>query len=205
MDEFIAIEALHRFYRSWWLLAISAVIGGLGGYVFHLSNPPIYEAVATFFVSIDFSKLGELPLTQYDEDIALAATEWILFSPEVTNQVIDEAQNKNIILDLDALNQGGSIERRHAFWELRFRNPNPSLAQEVVNLWAETGYQAMVLWQEEGRIVDFVTFQPPTLAGLPNNPSILGRFQVVLAGSLIGLIVGLLFVEVKIVRQNSDS
>ena len=83
-----------------------------------------------------------------------------------------------------------TIERKHDIWELRYRNQDPATAQAIVNAWAQSGYQAMLSWQASGKAPDYVIFQAPTLALLPQQPVLYGRNNLVLAGALIGFISG---------------
>ena len=85
-----------------------------------------------------------------------------------------------------------TIERKQDVWELRYRNTDPQVAQEVVGGWAEIGYQTMLSWQETGKIPDYVIFQPPATGLLPQAPVVYDRNKVILAGALIGFIVGII-------------
>ena len=85
-----------------------------------------------------------------------------------------------------------TIERKHDIWELRYRSQDPATAQAIVNAWAQTGYQAMLSWQASGKAPDYVIFQPPTQATLPQQPVLYGLNNLVLAGALIGFICGII-------------
>ncbi|RPI27979.1 MAG: hypothetical protein EHM70_17220 [Chloroflexota bacterium] len=198
MSEFILLEQFNRIIKAWWLIVVAAILGGAAGYVFHRSHPPVYEATATFFVSIDASQTQELPkdLYQYDEDIALAVTQAVILSPSVLENVTLAAHEQGIQVDPNGLFNNSAVERKHAFWELRYRDPDPSRAQTIANLWAEIAYQQMVAWKESGQIVNYVIFNPPIPAVTPEQPVLYGRNQLMLAGCLSGLVAGILLAEV---------
>jgi hypothetical protein len=68
-------------------------------------------------------------------------------------------------------------------------------------VWAELGYDALVSAQQAGNIPDYVLFESPSLANLPTAPVRLGTIQLVLAGALIGFILGIMLVELVVVRE----
>lgn len=199
MLEFDPIDHFKNYLRLWWLILAGALLGGLAGFIFSRSHTPVYGAVATYMVTIDLDKAPQ-PLDMYDKDLALSATYWALISPEVTSYVLSEAT----LLGQDTaqwnLLANTSIERRHALWELRFYHTDPEFAQTLVNLWAEKGYQAMLKSQADGATPAYVVFSPPSPAGRPQKPIYFDSNKLVLAGSMIGWLVGLLWVELKVSR-----
>ena len=193
MNEWIPMNYFERTIRLWWVVALCAFLGGAAGYLLHLTRPPLYEATATFQVIIDFSKLGEQPLTQYDEDLALSVVEKILFyNPTIHEKMQAEPDFQAAGLDYFEWARNIRLERQHAFWKLRFRHADPAVAQTLVNRWAELGYQEMLAWEDAGKVHNYLVFSPPTLADLPQEPVVYGRNQMVLAGCLIGFIIGIL-------------
>lgn len=202
MDELILVERFQRLLARWWLLVIAALAGALIGYLFNMLRPPVYEATARFYVSIDSSKTAHLldqPLMyQYDEDMALAATEHILRDALVREIVSEAALKEGIQVAPADLLVDGHIERKHAFWELSYRNPDPGVAQKVVNLWAETGYKSMLAWKENGMLVDYIVFNEFTPADLPEEPVLFDRNSLMLAGAVLGLIAGVVLANAGI-------
>jgi hypothetical protein len=171
-------------------------LGGIFGFIFYHLHQPVYEATATYFVTIDLNRFPPLgdreDLIQYNEDLALGTTEGALFSSDVLNRVVVQAQDLGQSLTERDLIDNSTIERKHDIWELRYRNQDPAIAQVIVNAWAQTGYQAMLSWQSSGKAPDYVVFQPPTPATLPEQPILYGRNNLVLAGALIGFICGII-------------
>ena len=207
MDEFIALDQFKRIIKFWWLIAMMMIIGGVGGYLFHRTHPPQYDANASFFASIDSTKMPDLPIDryQYDEDISLVVIEAILRSSAVQQATLDAARAQGMSLDAETFWRNSAIERKHAFWYIHYSSSDPVAAQSIVNIWARQGYQTMLTWQNEGRIVSYVTFAAPALAPLPDKPRIYHRNQVVLAGGMIGLVIGLFLMNIGLLPRRWDT
>jgi uncharacterized protein involved in exopolysaccharide biosynthesis len=195
-NEFSPYEYFSRVMSFWWLVLLLTILGGTLGFVFFHLHPPVYEATSTFFITLDLNRFPSLgvreDLIQYNEDMALGTTEGALLSTEVLNNVIIQLKNLGISLTVKDLLQNSTIERKHDIWELRYRSQDPSVAQAIVNTWAQIGYQAMLSWQASGKSPDYVIFQSPTLALIPQQPVLYGRNNLILAGALIGFIAGII-------------
>ena len=195
-NEFSAYTYFNRVLSLWWLVALATILGGACGYIFHQLHPPEYEATATYIVSIDLNRFPfqgvREDLIQYNEDMALNTTQDALLSREVRESVISQVKSQGITLTAQELIQNSTIERKQDTWELRYRSQDPSAAKKVVDTWAKIGYQAMLAWQESGKAPDFVIFQPPIVADLPQEPVSYDRNKVILAGSIIGFVLGIL-------------
>ncbi len=195
-NEFAPYEYFDRVISLWWLVALATILGGTFGYLFSKLNPPLYEATSTYIVTIDLSRFPlqgvKDEFLQYNEDLALNSTEDVLLSAEVRDKLIAQMQNLGILLTPLELQKNSTIERKQEVWELRYRNPDSLVAQEVVSSWAKIGYQTMLSWQETGKIPDYVIFQPPAPGLLSQEPVVHDRNKVVLAGALIGFIVGII-------------
>jgi uncharacterized protein involved in exopolysaccharide biosynthesis len=195
-NEFSPHEQFSRVMRYWWVVLLATLVGGAFGYLFFHLHAPVYEATSTFFVTLDMNRFPTLgirqDLIQYNEDMALNTTGGALVSSDVLNEVLVQAQGQGIYLTAADLLDNYTIERKHDVWELRYRSQDPQFAQSIVNIWAQVGYQAMLSWQSSGKAPEYVIFQPPRLALLPQQPVLYGRNNLVLAGALIGFIVGIL-------------
>ena len=179
----------------WWLVFLAALLGGALGYIFFSLRHPIYEATANLYVRID---LANFPmkgvrddLLQYNEDMAVNVTRQILLSRPVLNDVVSQLKSKSVNATTSDLLQNYTIERKLDVWELRYRSQDPSKAQTIANTWADIGYQAMLTWQSAGKTQSYVIFQSPSQAILPIQPVLYGRNNLILAGALIGLIIGI--------------
>ncbi len=206
MEEFFPLDEFSRLFRYWWLIAICMLLGGVAAFSFHQANPPLYEATATIMATIDLQTFPlqdvREDLIQYNEDMALAAIGGVLKSPEVTQALFAAAQSREISLDAVTLAQASTIERKHAIWEVRYRSSNPVIAQTVVNLWMEIGYEAMQTWQSDGRIAPFIILEAPIAAYLPAAPIAYQLSNLLLAGSSAGIILGLMITFLVSRRKN---
>jgi hypothetical protein len=189
--------------RRWWWLALAVVLGGGVGFALFQALPPVYEARASIYVTIDSTRMPELPLDryQYDEDIALAATEAALRASNVIEATVQQAVAAGISLDTQTFLRSMVIERRHAFWDAGFRHADPAVAQQVATLWLETAYAQLLQWQQDGTIASYVLFTPPQAAALPEAPVRGGRGQLLLAGAAAGFLIGLLLIAIVPARQ----
>lgn len=199
-DEFSLHASFTRTVKLWWFIALATFMGGTLGYFFYHLNHPIYEATATFFVTLDQENVPiqgmREDLVQYNEDLALSTTEGALLSTATRNDLLEELKNRDILIEPHDLLENHTIERKHETWELRYRHTDPQVAMTVVNTWAEIGYQEMLSWQASGKSPRFVIFQPPVEALLPQQPVLYDRNRVMLAGAAIGFIVAVLAVGV---------
>lgn len=184
------------------------LLGGALGFVFFHIHPPVYEATATYYVTIDLSRFPlhnvRDDLIQYNEDMALSTTEGALLSSAVLNDVIDQLKTTGISLTMKDLLGNYTIERKHDVWELRYRHQDPLVAQTIVNTWAPIGYQTMLSWQASGNAPAYVVFQPPSQAVVPSEPVLYGRNNLMLAGALIGLVISII-ISARIGRLSSKS
>jgi len=208
-QEFIPAVYLNPILRWWWLVVVFAIIGGVAGLVAHRFQPPQFEAQAIFMASIDFNKIDFLhppaptpapyQLTQYDEDADLAIVEASLRA--VIPQVVTFANQKGLALDVDSLMEHAIIERHHAFWYLRFRENDPALVQAVTNYWADAGYANLLDWQKNGKVPVYVFFDLVQKADLPQTPSFFHTNTFVLAGAVIGLVAGILLINLPFFKK----
>ena len=195
-NEFSPYEYFNKVIGLWWLVALATFIGGAIGFIFSQLHSPEYEATATYIVTIDLNRFPfqgiREDLIQYNEDMAVNTTQNVLLSQEVRDQVIAQLNTLGISLTHNDLIENSTVERKQDVWELRYRSEDPLQAQKIVDLWAMIGYQAMNSWQESGKAPEYVTFNPPTLSVTPQEPVIYDRNKVILAGALIGFIIGLI-------------
>ncbi len=194
-NEFSPYYYLSRTVNLWWVVCVSMLVGGTLGFAFFQLHRPVYEATATYMVTIDLSRFPlqgiQADLVQYNEDLAVNTTQGVLLSDAVVNEVSQQLNANGMQMSAGQLLQNYTIERKHELWELRYRSPAPGDAQTVVNAWAQIGYQAMLSWQARGLVPAFVIFQPPSHALLPARAVLYGRNNLMLAGAMVGLIVGI--------------
>ena len=195
-NEFSPRQYFSRVVHFWWVVLLTSILGGAFGFTFFRLHAPVYEATSTYFVTLDLNHFPILgtreDLIQYNEDMALNTPEGALLSTEVLNEVVVQAQGQGVSLTVSDLLNNYTIERKHDIWELRYRDRDPRVAQSIVNIWSQFGYQAMLSWQASGLAPEYVIFQPPKPALLPQQPVLYGRNNLVLAGALIGFLIGII-------------
>ena len=193
-SEFVPIENFKRILKFWWLILLLSIAGGITGFIIHRQKPPVYEAKAVFMASIDFNKISPpYTLTQYDEDISLVTVEVVL--KQALPSVLAYIRDNNLLPDPNILLTQYVIERKNAYWELRFRYSDPVVAQKIVTFWAQLTFVRLQDWQKSGQMPSYIYFALVQLATLPDHPVYFGTNTMVLAGSLIGLIAGVLVVN----------
>lgn len=192
MPEFNPGDYINRLLRSWWVIVLSMLVFGGGGYLFFTLRSPVYEATSSYEVWLDFNFLKvDREFTQYDEDLSINAAGNAYFSKEVVGQVIAEALKQGWIQDANELYRNSRLERKHSSWELRYQSTDRQKAVDMVNYWTTVGYQSLLELQESGEIPAYVRFSEPVPSVLPAEPVRHGRNNLILAGALLGLVAGI--------------
>ncbi len=191
MNELYPLKVFEHWMRYWWLPVIACLLGGLCGYAIHLSHPPVYEATATFYAALDLNKIAPLDLTENEEDLALEQMSAALFSAQTIQALQKATAGQGLNIDYSRLYTDATVERQHAFWNVRYRSGDPRLSQAFVNTWVEVGYTTIQTWQKSGLIKPYIIIDPPTPAPLPQQPVNYEQSRLILAGSLVGFIIGL--------------
>lgn len=208
-DEFIPLDRFYRIVRFWWVIVLLAIIGGVFGYMLHRARPELYEAQATFMASIDFNKIdfeqlkpSPYEFTQYDEDVSLVVIEASIL--QVTPQVVTFAQQNGLAIDKENLMKRTVIERKHGYWFVRFRDPNPDIAQKIVNYWAKLAYVDLQAKQKTDQFPPYVFFDLVQLPELPKTPTYLKTNQFVFAGAVIGLVIGIVLINFPFLKPGKE-
>ncbi len=204
-DAFDPVAAFNHLLRRWWKIVMFASIGGLLGLGFTFIQPPVYQAEATFHASIDFTEInfeglvGEyghpVVFTQYDEDLALQVVERVLLAKRPDAQAFARTLDPSI--DYHSFMRNKQIQRYLARWHLRYRHKDPAIAQAIVNYWSDIGMEALREAQASGDAESFVYISQVTEATLPQSATYYNRNTLVLAGTLIGFLVGILWVDFR--------
>ena len=202
-DTFNLKDTLSHWLQNWWKIAIFvAVFGALGlGASFILQ--PKFEAEVVFDTAIDQDQLNfsglidqfnhPLTLSQYDVDLILDSVYASLL--QVKSQAFDYAKDLDPDLNRVDFEENVLIERHHYNWYLRFRHPDPEVAQSVVNTWAKISLAQFEETQASGRIAPYPSVEINSLAGLPNKPIYQNRLNLTIAGAVIGFALGLLGID----------
>lgn len=204
-DVFDPVKTFEKLMAGWWKIVIVAIAGGLIGLTISIIQPPTYQAEAVFHASIDFTEInfenlvGEngapLRFTQFDEDLALQVVERMLLSE--MDAAYQYALTLDPDLDVETFERDKQIMRYHAQWRLRYRHEDPKIAQAVVNFWAEKGWKALQEAQETEKAETFVIVDLVSKAGLPQFPLYDSRNTLITAGTVFGLMIGILLVDFR--------
>ncbi|MRR31505.1 hypothetical protein EG834_14540 [bacterium] len=125
----------------WWVVAAAAILGGLAGLGIFALKEPVYEAQVSITMGINFARTGYME--QYDKDLALGLAGSLIYSADVLQQVVDDAQAENIAVDFASLKHDSSLERKSYEWILRVRHTNPEQAVFLANHWIDLGVASL--------------------------------------------------------------
>jgi len=142
-DAFSPYDFMARMLRYWKLVILMMIVGGLAGWLIHLSQPPLYESQAAISFAFNVARYGPLP--QMDEDHAMGAAGAIIATSPVPEYVYQQALQHDIG-DLDEYPVGQSVfvERKSYQWVVRVRNRDPQAAAFIANTWAQRAYQELL-------------------------------------------------------------
>ncbi len=128
---------LDKLIERWWLGLAGLVIGALIGVGVHTFVPVVYEASSEISVNLDFTRTG--PLTDVEQDQALALIGDLLRSTELRERVVSAAAEEGIQLTAVTFDQASSADRFGFRWTLRVRDPDARRAERLADLWASQG------------------------------------------------------------------
>jgi uncharacterized protein involved in exopolysaccharide biosynthesis len=204
-DSMNPLPSLKNIFRNWWKIVLIAYLFALVGLVASYLLPAKYEAEAVLSSSLDFTEInfenlvtdtgGPVTFTQYDEDLAVQVIQRYLIKKQ--NAALAYAQALDETITPATFAKDSQISRYHALWTLRFRHANPEIAQQVVNYWANEALRDLKAAQAAGEAETFVIVDLTQEASLPTEPTYQNRGTLVLAGTLIGVVVGILVVDGK--------
>lgn len=202
-DELDLLASFKNLLRNWWKIILAAYLVALVGLVASYLLPATYQAEAVFQASIDFTQINfenllaegeqQAYFTQYDEDLALQVV-WRAFMAERAN-AFEYALTLDPTLDEATFDQNFLIERSNAEWTLNYRHVDPAVAQAVVNYWADQAWDYLQTAQANGEAESFVIVARVQDASLPQKPTYQNRGTLALSGTLIGIILGVLWVD----------
>ena len=202
-QEIIILDEFKRILNLWWLVVLCTIVGGAIGFAFRYVTPPMYESKATIHVAVDFTNtlLNTQPFYSvriYDEDQAMQVIQAAFV--EAIPQVISYSKSLNLSMDEATFLQNSSIERMLALWDIRFRFKDPTIAQKVVNYWLQQSLIVLKQKKQDGTLKPYLTYDVVANANLPTGPTYYQTNILVLAGGLIGLIIGMLLTNLPIFK-----
>jgi uncharacterized membrane protein (UPF0136 family) len=140
-DDLVPRSLLLRTIQYGWILILMMLVGGLVGYLFHLSRPPLYESSVTFTFSFDFARLGQLQ--QIEEDQAMGAAGALIDNTTAVEKLSTEAAALGLLPPGYELLRSISSERKSYRWIFHVRHPDPQAARRIADLWGELGLASL--------------------------------------------------------------
>jgi uncharacterized protein involved in exopolysaccharide biosynthesis len=152
MSDLSPRASFERVLGTWWIVAGLMILGGVAGWGFSRFHPPLYEAAATYEVSLDQAQLAarlsipasQLPLDDIAENVYLAPVEIVFDDPEVRQSLVSAANAQGINLKYQEITQDHfSIDRRGTIWLIRVQSASPVSAARLANLWVSIADTAL--------------------------------------------------------------
>lgn len=138
-------QVFERTIRFWWLIAVATFLGGLAGWIFSLSRPPVYEATAFYRVTVDRAEIirrleldpqNALEFSVVNGYISPAAD--IFYLDEIKTSVISAAQTQGVPIDVtDFTGRDFILNRAGSLWYLTVRHNDPQASALLANIWLE--------------------------------------------------------------------
>jgi capsular polysaccharide biosynthesis protein len=202
--EFSPKDEIRHLLHTWWVIVICMVLGGLAGFTFNHLQQPTYQAKATLFTAIDYLKIEDVRLSEYDEDMTINSVQSVLLSNDVIGSVIEEVAAAGHAIDYKTFMSQMALYRKFTDYELFYRDSRPEVAQAVVNVWADLGVRAYQSLQRSGNLPLYIEVMPGSLPNLPAEPVHQNTNTHVVAGAILGLLIGIIISSARRVARLSN-
>ncbi len=133
---FKPLDVLESITKCWWITVLSMVMGGICALSLTQYIPPVYEASASFSVTIDHTRTGALLDVQVDQ--AMRGIGYVITSDEVIESVVDEVILHQSDYSRIQFEKESTLDREEFKWTLRYRSSDPVLAEKVAIIWVDT-------------------------------------------------------------------
>ena len=135
MESLDVIKLIEKISSRWLIHALLMIIGGLSGLLFSYHNKPVYEATATFAVTIDYTQTGAL--TDIQEDQAMRGVGSVILSDRVISQTLAQSENDGTFnINYNDFLKNSFLDRQEFKWVLRYQDDNFEKAEFAVSKWA---------------------------------------------------------------------
>jgi uncharacterized protein involved in exopolysaccharide biosynthesis len=145
--SFTPYNTLENAFRTWWLLVVLMLLGGLAGFAANRARPPLYEAHAAISITIDFTRTGQLE--DYEEDYVIGQAGGLIASSQVRDAVAAQTG-----IAPETLAEQVSFERSFYVWTIRARGASPAAAAALANRWADQAYLELDAALSEAMLAD---------------------------------------------------
>jgi len=171
-EDFSTVDLLSRVLRYWKLVILMMIVGGLAGWLYHLTRPALYQSNAAISFAFNIARFGNLSESQ--QDSAMGAAGFIIASSPVPEYVSDQARQRGISIDLYPVGRTVFIERKLDKWVIRVRNPDPQAAAFIANTWAQRAYQELLVAQDHADRANTLRIYLDSLSSCLEHVSISG-------------------------------
>jgi hypothetical protein len=175
--SFSPVQKFHHAIRYWWIVIVGVLAGSLLGYCAHFFQKPVYEAKAAISTSIDFSRTGEM--TDIEEDVAITMVGDLIKSTQTFEAVVDQANERGILLDMPSVERNSYYERQNFRWLLRVRWQDPAEAARIVNIWARISFDSLLEANSHAIQADQLSKYADSLTGCLEHTALTEPFQAV--------------------------
>ena len=137
MSQIDLVKLVKKFSERWMVTSALMITGGLLGLLVSQARAPIFESSAVFSVTIDYTQTGAL--TDIQEDQAMRGVGSVILSDRVIDNTLS-AINKESASGLSRTDflENSFLDREEFRWTLRYRDPDPKVAEMAVNEWSKS-------------------------------------------------------------------
>jgi hypothetical protein len=128
-------EYLDRLINRWWIITICMVLGAGIGWVFHFTQPPLFESRSVISTAINYSETGLM--TDLEEDHVLSVIGEVIVSDSVITQLQESLNPETRAMVAENFRSHLFAEREGYRWILRVRAANTKTADEISLRWAD--------------------------------------------------------------------
>ena len=161
-------DSLEHALHFWWVISLAMVIGGLIGGCISWFSPPVYEARASYHVSLDDAAvLAEARKITPDAELTfemrapyLTPVSLLFYTPEVRSAVEEQAQVAGFDFPQDGFRNGQfTLDNRRSDWMIVVRHQDGETAARLANLWVAIADEQLNKAHEQAVIAELLKLQ----------------------------------------------
>ena len=166
-------DSLEHALRYWWVISLAMVIGGLLGWGISRFLPPVFEARASYRVTLDDNAvLAEANKTNPDAELTyeirapyLTPISLMFYTPEVRTALERQAQSRGIDFPQDGFRSGQlTLDNRRSDWMVIVRHRDGELAAKLANLWVAIADEYLKSAHEQAVLAESLKLQMSLVA-----------------------------------------
>jgi hypothetical protein len=128
-------EYLDRLVNRWWIITICMILGAGIGWIFHLTQSPLFESRSVISTAINYSETGLM--TDLEEDHILSVIGEVIVSDSVIKQ-LENSLNPETRAEVEGNFRSNLFAEREGYrWVLRVRAINSQTSNEISSRWAD--------------------------------------------------------------------